>query len=202
MRSSELVANFDRLVNDISPEQSVEDVPMSKDRTAMRVTTDALLSVELQFLQQIDFHLICYHPFRSLGVIREMLLNHNVCESEDALSKLIARAEYLITRRALITDLPLEHPPAVIATAATLLAAEESGIGEEQILQAIAPGNNVILLKCARHAADVIRQLPDRPTEDEVLRVAELEKRRQELSVALNDPLTKEVSGNATTVVG
>lgn len=46
---------------------------LCEDKTCSVVSVDALLKTELDFLQRLRFHLICYHPFRSLGIVRELL---------------------------------------------------------------------------------------------------------------------------------
>eukprot|EP00178_Gracilaria_changii_P004765 TRINITY_DN17767_c0_g1_i1.p2 TRINITY_DN17767_c0_g1~~TRINITY_DN17767_c0_g1_i1.p2 ORF type:complete len:359 (+),score=69.05 TRINITY_DN17767_c0_g1_i1:221-1297(+) len=192
----DLVARYDASVNGVASDTALHQTPMSVDQCVMRVSANAILDTELWFLQQISFHLICYHPFKSLGIVREKLLSARVCghdrQANQSLSELIATAENIIRRRALLTDLPLSHTPAVIAIAATLIAAEANSTpSREQLLQALVQENTKVL-NAIETAAQVLRPLPDHTPENEAVQVAALEKLRQAVQKNSNDPMSRE----------
>ncbi|CAN8062155.1 unnamed protein product [Agarophyton chilense] len=192
----DLIARFDASVNGVASDTSLQTAPMSLDHCAVRVSADAILNTELWFLQQINFHLICYHPFKSLGIVREKLLESKICAEQQqlthALSQLIPRAENIIRTRALLTDLPLAHPPAIIAIAATLVAAEaKETITEQQILQVLVGDNNKLVSRI-QTAANILRALSDHAPEHEPKQVAAIEKQRKAVQKNINDPMSQE----------
>lgn len=145
--ADELVKSFDTVVNGV--ESPGEGLVSSVDGTATCVPVDILLRDELPFLNLLRFHLVCFHPYRSLSVIRRTL---HAAESlpllteaasptaEDSssapaaegaekpsgkrptslLDRLLSHASHLITRRALLTDLQFLETHAAIALAAVL----------------------------------------------------------------------------------
>ncbi|KAI0563010.1 Cyclin-like protein [Gracilaria domingensis] len=192
----DLVARFDACVNGVDSDADLEQTPMSVDQSACRVSADALLNTELWFLQQINFHLICYHPFKSLGIVREKLHSSTIFaqgeHSNHLLSELIAIAENIIRRRSLLTDLPLSHPPAVIAIAATVIAAEIKSNPQEQQLLQVLVGPDHKALNRIQTATQILRPLPDQTPENEAREVAALEQRRQAVQKNINDPMSRE----------
>jgi len=91
----------------------------SKDLTAVRVRVDALLNGELDFLTALNFHLIVFHPYRSLMVVAEKL--SEACKlTEELQEQILARTRDLCCKRILHSDIPLTHTPGAIAIAATL----------------------------------------------------------------------------------
>lgn len=91
--------------------------------TATCITVEQLLAIELPFLQRLDFHLICFHPFRSLGIMREHLARTCAHEKE-VLSRMMRNTEAFIMKVVVVSDLIFLHPPAVLAAAATLVVTE------------------------------------------------------------------------------
>lgn len=192
----DLVARFDASVNGVASDTPLFEQPMSADGCAMRITADALLSTELWFLQQISFHLICYHPFKSLGIAREKLHAANICgtgqKAEDLLADVITRAEHIVRRRALLSDLPLSNLPAVIAVAATIVGAKDAGGPDEKQLLSVLIGDNQSLKDKVRDAVEVLQSLSDRTPENEASQVAQLEKKRKLVQKNINDPMSDE----------
>lgn len=194
--AQDLVARFDASVNGVASDTPLSEQPVSADGCSMRITADALLSTELWFLQQISFHLICYHPFKSLGIVREKLHVANVCGSgqkaDDLLAGIILRAEHVVRRRALLCDLPLSNLPAVIAVAATIVGAKDAGGPDEKQLMPVLIGDNEHLTDRICAAVDVLRSLSDRTPENEASQVAQLEKKRKAVQKNINDPMSEE----------
>lgn len=158
--------------------------------TAMRVNADALLQTELDFLQLLQFHLVCYHGLRSVGVLREILRTARVwCDNEGAdenkeksakesevLGRVCARAHNIVARKVLLTELPLTDTPAVIALAAVATAAVDEGVETDDdnavdaVLTAAAPKSKLPdndsggVVSAVRAAAWTIRETPNPAT--------------------------------------
>jgi hypothetical protein len=148
--AEELVARVDTVLNGV--DRSAADaegqapVTASVDGTASRVNADVLLRDELDFLSMLGFQLICFHPYRSLTVLRRALSSDvklpalvDAPASDRAptsgaeqpaapgapLDTLMRLAARIVTRRALFTDMQFTTTPAVIAMAAVVCAAQE-----------------------------------------------------------------------------
>lgn len=205
MSADDLVARFDVVMNGVETSTDIAEVPLSsRDGTCERVASAVLLNIELAFLQQLRFHLICYHPFRSLGILREVLKNASILcdgdeEMQDAsgkttggderLGEVMARAQYIICRRAFLSDLSLSRPPAVLAIAAIVVAAAEveNGPSAVDIIDAIKgrseaqiPVGDELVINVTT-AVEQMKRLPDRAAGDEAAVVAVLEKKRRRL---------------------
>lgn len=207
LSADDLVSRTDVILNGVAADMDLSEIPDSVDGTSSRVSSDILLKTELSFLQQLRFHLICYHPFRSLGILREQLFAADIlCEKgEDADSKddsklanVLSRAEYIVTRRALPSDLLLCHTPAILAIAATLVAIveafPESPDIQMNVLKTI--GISEEISDRVTTVKDQLMKLPDKPKEGEAEIVAALEKKRRALQKDENDPTTKEYQEN------
>lgn len=195
MSADVLVSRVDVILNGVDEKADIQQVPYSIDGTAARVTSDTLLKIELPFLQQINFHLICYHPLRSLAIIRERLVLSPLFratddDATDRLGKLLNRASNVIMLRAMISDLPLSQPPGVIAVAATAVAsAEMDGPSDGELLDVlVASGKHARV--AVENAMHVLRSMGDRPPSGETDRVAAMEKRRRRVKNEENDPTT------------
>jgi hypothetical protein len=143
MSADDLVARSDTILNGIDAQDSTATESLCG--TAMRVTAEALLTTELSFLHLLSFHLICYHPYRSLSVLYARLaadesLPQLVADTKDEsaitsgaeaqapvglLDELFHLANRTVTRRTLLTDTQFTHSPAAIAIAAVVSAAHE-----------------------------------------------------------------------------
>jgi Cyclin, N-terminal domain len=220
MSADDLVSRADVILNGIhaSPDDvtgSVGAPSNSVDGTACRVASDVLLSTELSFLHSIKFHLICYHPYRCLFVLRERLANDaslptlaeysrseahaNDDDSSSPLSSLMVQATRIVTRRTLLTDVQFTHSPAAIAIASLVAAAFEICQVEGKVAEALDPdaiqarllqdidedGSTVIIDLVCQ-----IRQMVEGGVEASVVR--QLEVRRQALRNPLNDPMSIE----------
>lgn len=220
LSADELVDRVDTVLNGISDSAANpagEAATESVDGTATRVTADMLLSEELPFLNLLQFHLICYHPYRSLSMLRTRIcedaelpgLNERpTVESKGGgsplaktdvtpLEKLFGLATRIVNRRVLLTDMPLTHSPAVIAIAAVVVSGAElaetegcSGI-EPELLQSrllsSMGGEVVSAIKLA--IADVTAMREGGLAADDV--VKELEARRRKLCKPENDPTSE-----------
>lgn len=188
--SDVLVSRFDVIINGVNADVDVMEVPLSKDGTSMRVTMDVLLNTELKFLQDLQFHLICYHPLKSLGIVREKLKAAGVMKEDEHMGEYMARAEELIMRKALLSDMPLSHPPAIIAIAAAIEAAEEGqGPEKDAILEAVASGMEKVR-KLIDEAIVCLAELPGNDAKEDAPAVAELERKRQRVQKDENDPMS------------
>lgn len=151
--AEEIVARVDTILNGIDdPKQNPlgQAATQSVDGTATRVTVEMLLHEELDFYNILHFHLVCFHPFRSLIVLGDRLekdaglpaLTHSLAQDYDVaaaepyskppppppvtvLGTLLAHASRIALRRTLLTDMLFTHTPAVIACACVICAAEE-----------------------------------------------------------------------------
>lgn len=159
---------------------------------AREVPAAVLLASELPFLQALRFHLIVYHPFRSLGILREHLHTarafRGLPDPPAALAAVMARAERALVRRAYFTDLPLTHPPAALALAALLFAIREgdAAVAEEAIFRAVEGSAGKVadgVKDVARRAADELERVSER-VEGEV--AESLERRRAAMPVVSN----------------
>lgn len=140
-----LASDFDVVVNGISQAQVSaeqlnqrefnEEVP---GELAVRVSEDKLLQWELSFLQHLQFHLVCYHGFRSLGALRETLKRKQLWVSDDEkgmmmkgeckmLKQVCKKAHLCIAWRVPLTELVVTDTPAVVAMAAVATAATDEG---------------------------------------------------------------------------
>lgn len=187
MSADDLVLRYDEYINGLKHD---DPASLSVDATAQRVPVDVLLSIELEFLQQLHFHLICYHPYHSLGIIREHLKVLNL--DENKLHELVSYAEHIVAKRAQLSDLPLLHPPAVIALAATLVSAEERDVGVEGGMILTSCGADETVRETIEQAAEVLREWPNSVGDIDVDKVRDLEKKRRLHCNRLNDPLTQE----------
>lgn len=209
MSADDLVARFDVVMNGVEGNTDIAKVPLSRDGTCERVSSAVLLNTELAFLQQIKFHLICYHPFRSLGILREMLKNASILcdrdkemadvsgkttDGDKRLAEVMARAQYILCRRALLSDLSLSRGPAILAIAAIVVAAAEveNGPTAADIIDAIKRGSEAQipvgdeLVTNVTAAVEQMSILPDRTSEDEATVIAALEKKRRRVQPAHN----------------
>lgn len=198
-----LVEDYDNTINDVRPNVSLEAEPDSKDNTAVRVSADALLKVELAFLQQLEFHLIVFHPFRSLGVIREYLHKARVWADEDetkgesqTLNKVAQYAENLVSTVVPLTDATLTHVPAQVALAAAVIAAVDlkAEPNEDSAADAILSALDHTGADCRMSVfaiVSLIRAAVD-SGENDLTEIQQLEERRKRLAIRRNDPMCEE----------
>lgn len=209
MSADDLVSRFDVVMNGFDAGTDVSEVPLSRDGTCERVTSAVLLNTELAFMQQLRFHLICYHPFRSLGIMREVLKNASLlCDGDvemkegagmngngdKQLGEVIARAHYILCRRALLSDLSLSRPPAVLAVAAIVVAAAEveNGPSAADVMEAIRNGSEAKipvdddLVAAITATVEQMEKLSDGAAEDEAVTMAAVEKKRRRVQTAQN----------------
>lgn len=189
LSADELVGRWDAVMHGVEAGVDLAAAPESRDRCCERVRASTVLNVELAFLQQLKFHLICYHPFRSLGMLGEVLRQKGV--GGDGLADVLGRARYTVCRRALLSDIALSFPPAVIAVGGVLVAAEEAeeagvagvaGVRVEEVLGAIGAGGVAVAGGVRTWVEAVVRMmrgLADKEKEGEVAAVAEVEARRR-----------------------
>lgn len=153
MSAEEMVARVDTVLNGIDDpvlNPAGQAATESVDGTATRVSLDMLLRDELNFLHHLNFHLVCFSPYRSFLAIADMLHQDPALpelvktppddpeltrgEPEPApprhvptspLDVLMDRAAHIATRRTFLTDLQFVHTPPVLACACVMVAAEE-----------------------------------------------------------------------------
>lgn len=153
MPAEEMVARVDTVLNGIDDpvlNPAGQAATESVDGTATRVSLDMLLRDELNFLNHLNFHLVCFSPYRSFLAIADMLHRDPALpnlvkappydpeltrgEPEPVpprhaptapLDVLMDRAAHIATRRTFLTDLQFVHTPAVVACACVMVAAEE-----------------------------------------------------------------------------
>eukprot|EP00180_Rhodochaete_pulchella_P002199 Plantae.Rhodophyta-Rhodochaete_pulchella.ctg33066.p1 GENE.Plantae.Rhodophyta-Rhodochaete_pulchella.ctg33066~~Plantae.Rhodophyta-Rhodochaete_pulchella.ctg33066.p1 ORF type:complete len:297 (-),score=47.16 Plantae.Rhodophyta-Rhodochaete_pulchella.ctg33066:3-824(-) len=98
------------------------------------VTADTVLAYEIKFLSMLRFHLVCFHPYRSLDAVVAAL--RQACNGEEGtgkpLDKLARAANKVVTRRILLSDLVLSYSPGVLAFVAFATAAQEAGMNHSQ----------------------------------------------------------------------
>lgn len=207
-----LVSRADIILNGVAADADLESVPDSVDGTAARVPVDALLNGELDFLQHLNFHLICYHPYRSLGVVRERLRESQffpdpVTSTDNGaapvvhggvhLARVIDRATALVVRKTLLSELLLSYPPAIIAMGSFLAAMAEMDDAPQvnDVLDALLESSTgsaaaEVLIVSERIAAmDESESLE--PSPENCALVRELEKRRRSVRCDENDPTSK-----------
>lgn len=159
-----LLCDYDMVVNGlthaIAVKQPVVDKKNDNDNesirvckgAAVRVCEDALLQTELNFLQRLDFQMICYHALRSVGYVREVLLglqqasklwpvvdgNDNEDNDNDGkgpsvnddgkiVKQVCRHANDLVVAVVPLTELILTQTPAIIALATVAVAAVDVG---------------------------------------------------------------------------
>jgi hypothetical protein len=218
MSADDLVSRADTILNGITT--SIDESPLpdtevlSVDGTACQVTADALLTSELSFLQSLKFHLICYHPYRCLRIVRKQLADDKRlpalvesgsrradCEGEPAshLSTLMELSSRIVTRRTMLSDVQFTHSPAAIAIASVISAAHELCRSDPTCLEVLAPEviQARLLSDLDKNAAGVIVRLVAEVGlmveggSNETM-VRELETRRRILRDPLNDPMSSE----------
>lgn len=166
-----------------------------------KVGVGTVLGIELEFLQSLSFYLICFHPFRSMGVLSE-LLKGKLGLGDDAMGRLMHKAEYITKRRAMLSDLCLTKTPGVVAIAAVVVAAECVGIGEigVEVVLEIVRGRGVDVGSSrseeVREAVEEMRKLEDRAGEDEMEVVVMMERKRRECG-EVDNFLTRRLSEEA-----
>lgn len=225
-----LVADFDILVNKI-PRKQLEKEQQSRsdddvineamldaaDGTAMRVSEDALLHTELAFLQRLQFHLVCYHGFRSLGALREVLKTQNtwvsvdqsdvgdknknetssVKQENETLRRICRSAHKWLAWRLPLTELVLTETPAVIALAACAGSAADQGVEDgddssaDSVVRAAAPGMDGVLAG-VRTALWTMREMGDDDVDVCDMDVIKgLERKRRRWQIQENDPVSQ-----------
>lgn len=132
---------------------AVEQHDAKEGTICERVPVGVLLGIELEFLQSLKFHLICFHPFRCLGILREVLkgLHGGGAEGEDRLGRVMYRAESFVWKRVyLSSDLLLTRTPGVLAIAAVIVAVEEGG------------GDGKVVWEKVKGRADVVAEVNEK----------------------------------------
>eukprot|EP00177_Eucheuma_denticulatum_P007207 GFKZ01013115.1.p1 GENE.GFKZ01013115.1~~GFKZ01013115.1.p1 ORF type:complete len:349 (+),score=61.88 GFKZ01013115.1:243-1289(+) len=156
-----------------------------QDGELWKVGVGTVLGVELEFLQSLSFYLICFHPFRCVGMLAELLKDKHGLDVE-SIGMLMHKAEYITKRRVMLSDLCLTKTPGVLAIATVVVAAESIGIGEitvEGVLETVknrgidvgSSGPGVV-----KETVEELRKLKDRAGEDEMEAVVMLERKRRE----------------------
>lgn len=201
MPVDELVGAIDNILNDEDGPNS-HDSSLSDDGTAMRITVGALLRTEIDFLDRLRFHLVCYHPFRSAGLLRELVCQREKwdCSPGKESGKLIrvsATAHKVIMTKALTTDLALTHSPAVIALACWATAAVDEKVEADDVsatlvmLEVADADGKTALTNQVMQAVTACRGAK-KATKEEMDELRVLEERRQALQIPENDPMSKE----------
>lgn len=167
------------------------------------VNAQALLKTEIDFLDRLRFHLVCYHPFRSAGLLRHVVQQRALwgCEKETPtesplLAKVADAAHALVMTDILATDLPLMCSPAVLAIAAVVVAAVDAGAEEDDVaaalvvLEAAGANGKPVLVDGVMSAIKMVRHgVADKYQHDQLV---QMESRRQRLAMLENDPMSKE----------
>lgn len=218
LSADDLVLRIDTVLNGIcDPDANPagEAATQSVDATASRVTADMLLNEELPFFNMLKFHLICYHPYRSLSVLRVRVsedgdlpdLTERTPSGEAAgesvglqakeytlLEKLFGLAVRIVNRRILLTDMPLTLSPAAIAIAAVVVSACElaemervGGVDPELISQKLLSGMDVHVVGTIKSAIAEVKAMREGGLAPDE-KVRELESRRKVLCKQENDP--------------
>eukprot|EP00172_Hildenbrandia_rubra_P004086 Plantae.Rhodophyta-Hildenbrandia_rubra.ctg7596.p1 GENE.Plantae.Rhodophyta-Hildenbrandia_rubra.ctg7596~~Plantae.Rhodophyta-Hildenbrandia_rubra.ctg7596.p1 ORF type:complete len:364 (-),score=85.95 Plantae.Rhodophyta-Hildenbrandia_rubra.ctg7596:477-1568(-) len=182
--ADDLVYRADRVLNGVEKEEAINSRSSgngtfvdldSIDGTAVRVSSDVLLGEELGFLQMLDFHLICYHGYRSIDYVgKEMNIE------EDVLVKAVAKINEVV----LLTDMILTHTPAVVALAVLQLSGVDvntfvnDGEGQKRVME----------------ACSLIKREEERlkGNEGNVENVTKLERRRRKMRIGKQDPCSEE----------
>lgn len=213
LTADRLVHEFDTHVNGIKSDQLNDEQlkrvafdPSVPSGTAMRVSEDALLRTELQFLQHLQFHLVCYHGFRSLGALREVLKQKAVWSTEggesekDSLRAVYKGAHIWIAWRVPLTELMLTETPAVLALAAVAAASVDEGVENSDddavstVVHAAVPDREDDLHPVVHQAVWTMRQAPradadDNNESDDEAR--EYEAKRRRVQIDENDPMSE-----------
>lgn len=205
MTVDDLVAQFDSILNGVRHNTSRDVQPDSADGCSSRVSVDALLQTELSFLQMLRFHLICYHPFKSLRVIEERLQSSQVlrraCDDDDdrvkqLLRRLSERARVVVRKRALVCDVMLTYTPGVVALGVAVMAARDEGVLDDGwgVLTAAGIEENGGQMKAVRSRVEKVIAEMDAvgKISDDVKVVKEIEKRRRAAQKNENDPMSEE----------
>jgi len=131
-----------------------KDAELCQKNLLGSVCADSILSVEISFLQGLLFHLICYHPFNSLGAAEAQFCLHAKrhrlrsdeidSDIDEACRKMARDAMDVINSRVLFSDMCLTIKPGLIALGALVFCARKRG-REEQLLK--------MLSELFRHAA-------------------------------------------------
>lgn len=200
---SDLICEFDLRVNGIKARTSLKDQPYSEDNTAVRVSEDALLKIELNFLEQMRFCLKAFHPMRSLGVVREFLRaakswpggEDKIGESK-ILRQVAEYAQALLSTVIPITDVSLTHVPGLIAVAAAVIAATDVKAEPDDdtaidVIFRSFPNNVTNCRMLVLAVVDTVRAAI-RKGEDQIQVIEDLEKRRREMAIRRNDPMCDE----------
>jgi len=133
-----------------------KDTENAQEEIVGRVRAESLLEVEVSFLQSLEFHLICFHPFNSLSAAEAQFLlyakRHKLREDEPdeeielACKKMARDACDVINSRVLYSDMCFSSKPGLIALGALVFCARKRN-REEQLL--------AMLGQLFRHAASV-----------------------------------------------
>lgn len=223
LSADDLATHFDTILNGLDPKSLEDRDPMksidSVDGTAMSISSEMLLNWELQFLNMLRFHLICYHPYRSLSVIQSKIESdpHMVFltdpppltskagdhsgsskTSRTVLNELMHLARTAITGRALFTDLQFTHSPAAIAMACIVCAARQLTNASPANLPNVTSSEletrllNLVDSEIRDEILEVVTDIENVPSSNEsVSDIKALELRRKKLCLAQNDPTTE-----------
>lgn len=223
LSADDLVAHADAVLNGLEErthsESNAHRAVDSVDGTAMSITTDMLLNWELQFLNMLRFHLICYHPYRSLLVVKDRIHSdpelavlrdkHSMSSHPDgnsadsvssspAVDKLIRLSRRIITGRTFFTDMQFIYSPSAIAIASVICAAREIVKSDSTILSPLQSSEfeQHLLKNYSLQIKDEILALAAEIEQISVEKsnidyLATLERRRKKLCVAQNDPTTE-----------
>mmetsp|Transcript_7061 Transcript_7061/g.12662 ORF Transcript_7061/g.12662 Transcript_7061/m.12662 type:complete len:405 (-) Transcript_7061:2924-4138(-) len=170
------------------------------------VKAESLLENELDFLQKLKFHLICFHPYHSLIAAEEQLslymksaLNHDEEKVLNEVKKMTRDARDVLNSRVLFSDLILTTSPGLLALAALAFCSRKYA-KEDQVYAMIRSLFKQVKksvnyeeedeedkgVKVVEKLAAVINGLSD--SKPDVEEVRKLELRRQLCSNAENDP--------------
>lgn len=209
----DLISRFNEIINGVklkAPDDSSLGTPTANG-TAVLVDMHCVLTTELSFLSLLRFHLICYHPYRSLLAVADKIkasdkLTSLAADAKEAsapsqgrperpnssrLDELLFRAKRIIARRTLFSDAQFLYPPAVIGIASVFVAAEELALPEESEFRDVIQSD----FKQPVHdevaaCIHLIRGLEEGGADAET--VARVERTRARLGEKKNDPTSAE----------
>jgi len=139
------------------PIQQILDVafhpesPLAKEGIFQRLEADVILGYELTFLKQLDFQLVCFHPFRCISAILD--LRRDAGDDEKEIERMAVAANRMVTGRILFSDVVLSSTPGQIALVSVVSALRKGSavaFDVDTLLAAIQPISN------AQQRADIM----------------------------------------------
>lgn len=166
--------------------QTIDQHDASEGSLCERVHVGVVLGIELEFLQSLKFHLICFHPFRCMGILREVLrgVHGEGTEGEDRLGRMMYRAESLLRKKVYLSDLLLTQTPGVLATAAVIAAMEDAGGNGDMVWEKVGGRADVVAEvdeKVKRSVEVIVEELRAQEEAKEGVLVKGVEEKRMKL---------------------